>query len=81
MLCVTVTDDGYLSPLMPQPATVTDCTLVIASPGELASNSPWNLSISAAQEIGAWIALAWATAWIFRQVGLVIAQRSESTDE
>lgn len=47
----------------PPPEVPTSCSSWIAEPYE---PSPWSLSVSDAQSIGASIAVLWATAWVIR---------------
>lgn len=67
MRCVAIDSTGAVVDVTPQPASVADCTLVIASPAEVAS-SPFALDPSDAVLIGGACWALWATAWVARQV-------------
>jgi hypothetical protein len=50
MRCVAVDVNGFVVDVVPQPATVDSCTLVLATPGEVGS-SPWNLTLAQAEPL------------------------------
>jgi len=80
MLCVEVrTTDGALVPSDPQPAVMSDCTLVVQSSAEVVNN-PFRLTDQEAAQIGAAIALVWAVAWAFR-VAASWATETTTTEE
>jgi|OpeIllAssembly_1097287.scaffolds.fasta_scaffold02466_3 hypothetical protein len=65
MRCVVVDASGFVVDVTPQPADVTTCTLVLASPSEVGS-SPFAVDSTDAQTLLWGIAPLWITAWIFR---------------
>lgn len=65
MRCVAVDGSGNVVDVVPQPADVTACTLVLASPAEVGS-SPFAVDTADAQTLLWGIAPLWITAWIFR---------------
>lgn len=66
MRCVGVDPSGVVVVINPEPADVSSCSLVLASPGEIGS-SPFALDVPAAAAISAAVLLVWAVAWGCRQ--------------
>jgi hypothetical protein len=69
--CVTVDGSGNVVDIVPQPADVTMCTLVLASPAEVGS-SPFALTGDDATTLAWLIAPLWITAWVFRTFVLTL---------
>jgi hypothetical protein len=67
--CVTVDGSGAVVDVVPQPADVTTCTLVLATPAEVGS-SPFALSVEDATLLGFGIVAVWVTAWVIRSLSL-----------
>lgn len=66
MRCVAVDPStGAVYVQHPEPADVSSCALVLASPGEIGA-SPFSLDVPAASAIGAAILTLWAVAWGIR---------------
>ncbi len=65
MRCVTVDASGFVVEVSPEPADVTTCALVLASPAEVGS-SPFALTVDEATTLAWAIAPMWIVAWIFR---------------
>ncbi|KAF7600095.1 MAG: hypothetical protein CGU28_02185 [Candidatus Dactylopiibacterium carminicum] len=64
MLCLS----ADLQAIQSEPASVAECPYVVFTGAEAVSmaNSPWNLSISEAAQIGGVIWLVWGAAWGLR---------------
>jgi hypothetical protein len=65
MRCVTINGEGYVVDVVPPPAEVSNCALVLATPEELTA-SPFRLTLEEGGLIGAAIALLWGTAFGLR---------------
>lgn len=67
MRCVAVDAGGVVVDVVPQPADLTTCTLVLVSPTEV-NSSPFVMDNADAGLIGAACFALWAFAWGIRQV-------------
>lgn len=67
MRCVAIDPAGVVVVANPEPADVSSCSLVLASPGEIGA-SPFALDVPAASAIAAAVLLVWAGAWGARQI-------------
>lgn len=73
MRCVAVDGAGAVVDVVPQPADLTTCTLVLVSPGEL-TPSPFLMGIDDAGLIGVAVIGLWSLAWAFRQFVLQVKE-------
>lgn len=80
MICVQADSSGVVSVIVPQPADVSACTMVLASPPEIGF-SPWAMPIEDAVAIGTAIWLAWAIAFGVRAVARAISDDSNERNE
>lgn len=72
MMCVQVVN-GYLSPINPPPSSISECTYVLLTPGEV---WPFVLSTEQALQIAVAIGGLWAFAFVLRSfVRQIIYQR------
>lgn len=62
-----VNASGFVVDVIPQPATVTECSLVLASPSEIGS-SPFALTVEEGGMVGAAIMLLWGAAFGLRTI-------------
>ena len=67
MRCVQIDGSGAVLDVVPQPADLTSCTLVLVSPTEV-NSSPFVMDLADAGSIGAACIALWAFAWGVRQV-------------
>jgi hypothetical protein len=74
MICVSADNAGVLSVVTPQPPDVSSCSMVVASPSELAGIVQ-PLDISSAEQIGAAIFLLFTVAFVFRAIRRIIESR------
>jgi hypothetical protein len=70
---------GAVVDVVPQPADVTTCTLVLQAPGEIAA-APWAISPEEGVQIAAAILALWALGWGAGQVARVINLNEEGSD-
>lgn len=66
MRCVAIDGNGFVVDVVPQPADVTTCSMVLASPEEIGEASPFNIPLDAAGDLVAAMGLVIATGWIYR---------------
>lgn len=73
MRCVAIDVDGFVVDVVPQPADLTTCTLVLASPAEVTA-SPFLLSLEDGGLIGLAILSLWAVAFGMRSLIQTVRQ-------
>jgi len=67
MLCVELDAQGVVRAVDPQPATYTECSMVVQS-GAAVASSPWNLTVEEGALIGGAIAGLWVLVGAIRVV-------------
>ena len=79
MICAQADISGVVSVLNPQPADISTCVMVLATPGELSMFSPMSAADGAV--IASAIAAVWALGFVFRALGSFFNVSGETQNE
>jgi hypothetical protein len=79
MICAQADAAGVVSVVNPQPADISTCAMVLASPGELSMFPP--MTAAEGGVIASAIAAVWALAFVFRALGSLFNVSGETQNE